>query len=389
MSEYYEFQPPRYSRRRPSLAAIAVISVLSALLGAVMGAYIGPTFLYGRLIPHPSQALGPNLTQPSLTGANPLTEQIAAGAVTQVAHRVGPTVVGVVNRSRVQGFFGLQQQQSTGSGIIFDPTGLIVTNQHVISGAAEISVVLFDNVQVPARLVGQDERTDLAVLRIDVASLPATHRPLPVAEFGDSDQLIVGELAVAIGNPLGLEFQRTVTAGIISAVERTLTMDDVTFRVIQTDAAINSGNSGGALANSRGKIIGINQAKIVAGGVEGMGFAIPINVARPIITALVEQGRVIRPWMGIRGTTVTPAMAAQRGLAVNAGVFVEVVPDSPAARAGLRLGDIIVKYNGEELKNFEQLRELIAASGVNATAELVVRRGNATLTVRVRLEAAP
>jgi S1-C subfamily serine protease len=120
-----------------------------------------------------------------------------------------------------------------------------------------------------------------------------------------------------------------------------------------------------------------------------MGFAIPINVARPIITALVEQGRVIRPWMGIRGTTVTPAMAAQRGLAVNAGVFVEVVPDSPAARAGLRLGDIIVKYNGEELKNFEQLRELIAASGVNATAELVVRRGNATLTVRVRLEAAP
>lgn len=389
MSEYHEFQPPRYSRRRTPLVAVVLISVLSALFGAVMGAYLAPTFLYGRLIPYPPTAQSPNLTQPSLTGANPLTEQIATGAVSQVAQRVSPTVVGVVNRSRVQGFFGMQQQQSTGSGIIFDPTGLIVTNQHVVSGAAEISVVLFDNLQVPAQLVGEDERTDLAVLRIDVSSLPATHRPLPVAEFGDSDKLNVGELAVAIGNPLGLEFHGTVTAGIISAVERTLTMDDVTFRVIQTDAAINSGNSGGALANARGQIIGINQAKIAAGGVEGMGFAIPINVARPIIRELIEHGKVIRPWMGIRGTTVTPSLAAQYGLTVNAGVFIEVIPNSPAARAGLRLGDVIVKYNGEELKDFERLRELITQTGIGGTAELVVRRGATTLNVRVRLEAAP
>ncbi|MBT9177490.1 MAG: Serine protease Do-like HtrA [Firmicutes bacterium] len=389
MSEYNEFQSPRYSRRRPSVVALVVVSVLAALFGAVMGAYIGPTFLYGRRIPYPPSALGTNLTQPSLTGSNPLTEQIAAGAVAQVAQRVGPTVVGVVNRSRVPGFFGMQQQQSTGSGIIFDPTGLIVTNQHVVSGAAEISVVLFDNVQVPAQLVGADARTDLAILRIDVNALPPTHRPLPVAEFGDSSTLIVGELAVAIGNPLGLEFQRTVTAGIISAVERTLTMDDVTFRVIQTDAAINSGNSGGALANSRGQIIGINQAKIAAGGIEGMGFAIPINVARPIIRELIEHGRVIRPWMGIRGTTVTPSLAARYGLTVNAGVFIEVVPNSPAARAGLRLGDVIVRYNGTEITNFEQMRELITATGIGGTAELVVRRSTTTLTVRVRLEPAP
>jgi serine protease Do len=389
VSEYYEFKAPRYYRRRTSFLAIVVVSVLSALLGAVMGAYLAPTFLFGRLIPYPPSALSPNLVQPSLTGANPLTEQIAAGAVAQVAQRVGPTVVGVVNRSRVQGWFGQQQQQSTGSGIIFDQSGLIVTNQHVVSRAAEIFVVLFDNVQVPATLVGEDARTDLAVLRIDVASLPATHRPLPVAEFGDSDKLVVGELAVAIGNPLGLEFQRTVTAGIISAVERTLTMDDVTFRVVQTDAAINSGNSGGALANARGQIIGINQAKIAAGGVEGMGFAIPINVARPIITELIAHGRVIRPWMGIRGTTVTPSLAAQYGLAVNAGVFIEVVPNSPAARAGLRLGDVIVRYNGNEIKDFERLRELITATGIGGTAELVVRRGTTTLNVRVRLEAAP
>ncbi|MBT9156966.1 MAG: Serine protease Do-like HtrA [Firmicutes bacterium] len=389
MSEYYEFQSPRYSRRRPSVVALVVVSVLAALFGAVMGAYIGPTFLYGKLIPYPPSALSPNLTQPRLTGANPLTEQIAAGAVAQVAQRVSPTVVGVVNRSRVQGFFGMQQQQSTGSGIIFDPAGLIVTNQHVVSRAAEISVILFDNLQVPAQLVGEDERTDLAVLKIDVASLPATHRPLPVAEFGDSEKLVVGELAIAIGNPLGIEFQGTVTAGIISAVERTLTMDDVTFRVIQTDAAINSGNSGGALANSRGQIIGINQAKIAAGGVEGMGFAIPINVARPIIRELIEHGRVIRPWMGIRGTTVTPSLAAQYGLTVNAGIFIEVVPNSPAARAGLRLGDVIVRYNGTEITDFEQMRELITATGIGGTAELVVRRGTTTLTVRVRLEPAP
>ena len=138
-------------------------------------------------------------------------------------------------------------------------------------------VVFPEGLEVRAEVVGADFITDLAVLRINLADLPADKRDLPVAEFGDSAALLVGELAVAIGNPLGLEFQRTVTAGIISAVERTLTMDDIAFTVIQTDAAINSGNSGGALANARGQIIGINQAKITSAGVEGMGFAIPIN----------------------------------------------------------------------------------------------------------------
>jgi serine protease Do len=199
----------------------------------------------------------------------------------------------------------------------------------------------------------------------------------------------VGELAVAIGNPLGMQFQRTVTSGIISAVERTLTMDEYQYKVIQTDAAINSGNSGGALVNSAGQVIGINQAKINMTGVEGMGFAIPINVARPIIEDIVRHGRVIRPWLGIKGVALTPQLAQQYSLPVSYGIYIEIVPGGPAAKAGLRDRDIIIKYDGTEVADFEDLRKRIADTGVGFTAELTVRRGSDTLTFNVRLEAAP
>lgn len=389
MSEFYDFEPPRHNRRRTPLLAVVLVGVFSALFGALAGAYIGPAFIYGRFLPYPQALNNAQYTLPTLTGDNASYDLIAAGAVAQVAERVGPTVVGIVNRSRVSSVFGSYQQQSTGSGIIFDASGLIVTNQHVISNAVEIVVVFADNIQVKAQLIGADERTDLAVLRINPAELPASHRNLPVAEFGDSSRLKVGELAVAIGNPLGLQFQRTVTAGIISAVERTLTMDDVTYKVVQTDAAINSGNSGGALSNARGQIIGINQAKINISGVEGMGFAIPVNVARPIIEDLVRHGRVIRPWLGVRGVALTPTLAAQYSVSVTQGVYIDVVENSPASKAGLRRGDVIIKYDGITLNDFEQMRDLIAKTGVNGTATLEIRRGNSTLTIKIKLEAAP
>ena len=393
MSEYYEqstYIRPR--RRRTYTWAVVALVLVAALFGSVAGAYLAPTYLYGKLLPYPpGYGYIPNYQLPMLEPlvGDQYASIIAAGAVAQVAERVGPTVVGIINRSQVSSIFGSFQQESSGSGIVFDKSGLIVTNNHVIAGARELYVTFSETVQVKAELVGGDAGTDLAVVRINPADLPLEYRDLPVAAFGDSSKLVVGELAVAIGNPLGMQFQRTVTSGIISAVERTLTMDEYQYKVIQTDAAINSGNSGGALVNAAGQVIGINQAKINLAGVEGMGFAIPINVARPIIEDIVRHGRVIRPWLGIKGVTITPQLAQQYSLPVSYGIYVEVVAGGPAQKAGLRDRDIIIKYDGTEVNDFEDLRQRIAATGVGFTAELTVRRGNNTLTFNVRLEAAP
>lgn len=393
MSEYYE-QPVyvRPRRRRNFTWVVVALAFIAALVGSVVGAYLAPTYLYGKLLPYPpGYGNLPNYQLPLLEPfvGDQYASIIAAGVVAQVAERVGPTVVGIINRSQGTSIFGSFEQESSGSGIVFDASGLIVTNHHVVAGARELSVTFSEAVQVRAELVGSDPGTDLAVVRINPADLPAEHRDLPVAAFGDSSKLVVGELAIAIGNPLGLQFQRTVTSGIISAVERTLTMDEYQYKVIQTDAAINSGNSGGALANAAGQVIGINQAKINMSGVEGMGFAIPINVARPIIEDLVSHGRVIRPWLGIKGVTITPQLAQQHSLPVSYGIYIEVVAGGPAQRAGLRDRDIIIRYDGGEVTDFEDLRQRIAATGVGSTAELTVRRGSNTLTFTVRLQAAP
>lgn len=393
MSEYYEFSTSRRSaRRRNYTPALIILVIISALIGAIGGAYVGPAYIYGRLLPYPpGYGYQHNYQLPALTpldGENH-ADLIAAGAVARVADRVGPAVVGIINRTQVSSLFGTYQQESTGSGIIFDKSGLIVTNHHVVDKAREIIVTLSDTIQARAELLGSDDRTDLAVLRVNVNDLPEEYRDLPIAQFGDSSRLVVGELAVAIGNPLGLQFQRTVTAGIISAVERILTLDEHRFKVIQTDAAINSGNSGGALVNAAGEIIGINQAKIGMSGVEGMGFAIPINVARPVIEDLVRHGRVIRPWLGIQGVALTPQLATEYNLPVDHGIYIQVLAGSPAQKAGLRDRDVITRYNGVELKDFEHLRDKIAETGVGNTAILEIKRGSATLEIEVRLGTAP
>lgn len=393
MSEFYDYRPPEhYTRRRQTpMIAIALVAVFSALIGGVAGAYLAPTYIFGRILPYPGGvSYSPNYSLPPLQGDGTVIDLLNAGAAAQVAQRVGPAVVGIVNKSRVSSFFGSYQQESTGSGIIFDKTGLIVTNQHVVENATEIYVVLTDSLQVKATLLGTDKRTDLAVVKINPMDLPAEYRDLPVAEFGDSSKVVQGELAIAIGNPLGMQFQRSVTSGIISAVERTLTLEDLTYKVIQTDAAINSGNSGGALVNSRGQVIGINQAKIGISGVEGMGFAIPVNVARPIIEDLVRYGKVNRPWLGIQGVALNAGVAQQYNVSVSKGIYiVEAVANSPALKAGLRRGDAITKYDGVELSTFDQLINLINQTGINGTANLEVRRGNSTINISVKLEAAP
>lgn len=212
--------------------------------------------------------------------------------IVKAAKKVGPTVVGITNKALVRDYFNRTQlvEKGVGSGVIYSKDGLIATNNHVVEGAKELVVSLPDGRTYPGRVLGTDPTTDLAVVKIDAKE------DLPVAEFGDSDSLMVGEPAIAIGNPLGLEFRGSVTTGVISALNRSVDVGERNFKLIQTDAAINPGNSGGALVNADGQVIGINSAKVAVSGVEGIGFAIPINEAKPILEALAKMGGLPVPF---------------------------------------------------------------------------------------------
>ena len=213
--------------------------------------------------------------------------------VVRAAKAVGPAVVGITNKAVARDWFNNPvETEGVGSGVIFRSDGYIVTNNHVIDGAKEIIVSLSDGRSLKGQLIGKDEFTDLAVVKVD-------ERNLPTAAFGNSDTVVVGEPAIAIGNPLGLEFQGSVTVGVISALNRTLDVSDKRVKLLQTDAAISPGNSGGALVNADGEVIGINSAKVSAAAVEGMGFSIPINTVQTIVNELIEKGYVARPYLGV------------------------------------------------------------------------------------------
>ena len=303
--------------------------------------------------------------------------------VVRAARAVGPAVVGITNKAVARDWFNNQFEieQGVGSGVIFRADGYIVTNNHVIAGAKEIIVSLADGRSVSGELIGTDEITDLAVVKIDADNLTA-------AEFGDSDDIMVGEPAIAIGNPLGLEFQGSVTAGVISALNRTLNLNDRQFKLIQTDAAINPGNSGGALVNADGLVIGINSAKLAANGVEGMGFAIPINTVRDIVAELMEKGRVIRPWLGVG--VFDKETAARQGYRLNAdaGVYVEHVDkDGSAGAAGIRRGDIILEIAGKPVNTVGELRSAVAEQKVGTIIQVKLQRDDDIITVDVTLQA--
>jgi putative serine protease PepD len=266
-------------------------------------------------------------------------------------------------------FFNVVPQRGAGSGFIIDKRGYIVTNNHVVEDARSLEVTLANGRKVPAKLVGRDPLNDLAVIKIDVPG-----ERLQVVRLGDSDQLQVGQMAIAIGNPFGLD--RTVTSGVVSSLGRSLRTDSgrEIQGVIQTDAAINPGNSGGPLLNSRGEVIGINSAIFSpSGGSVGIGFAIPINTAKRIIPELIAKGRVSHPWLGIAGLSVTPEMSRLLNLPIQHGVLVvSVRPGSPAAQAGIRggrrrvrVGNTILRVGGDLLvevdgRKIESMKSLIA-----------------------------
>lgn len=290
----------------------------------------------------------------STSGAKNAVENGQELSTVEISKKVGPAVVGITSQiqSGMSIFGTTTTSEGSGSGIIISSDGYIVTNNHVIDGATKVTVTLNTGSVYDAKIIGKDEKTDLAVIKIE------SKEDLTVAELGDSTALEVGEKAVAIGNPLGMEFFGSTTQGIISAVNRTITVENRTMNVIQTDAAINSGNSGGALVNSYGKVIGINAVKISSSSVEGMGFAIPISEAMPVISDLMQYGYVKgRPVIGISSRDVTEYMSARQGWPRGVQVM-SVQQGSGAEVAGLEQGDIITKADGKEVKSTDELNKI-------------------------------
>ena len=302
----------------------------------------------------------------------------------RVARTVGPAVVGITNKAIARDFFDRTfETEGVGSGVIFKSDGYIITNNHVIAGAKEIIVSLSDGNTINGTLIGTDEMTDIAVVKVDAKNLPT-------AELGDSDEVVVGEPAIAIGNPMGLEFQGSVTVGVISALNRTLDLNDRRVKLLQTDAAISPGNSGGALANADGEVIGINSIKLATNGVEGMGFAIPINTVKTIVNELMEKGYVARPFLGV--TIFDKPTAARYGyqLSIEKGVYVfQVAIDSPAGRAGFQRGDIILSIDGKDVNSVADVRNEVAAHKVGDKVKVRYDREGREETVEVTLEEMP
>ena len=313
-----------------------------------------------------------------------------------VADKVSPSIVGIEISYTVSSIFSKYEQTATasGSGIIISEDGYILTNNHVvststsssssyyqISDATSVHVYLYnDDTPYEAKIIGTDEQTDLAVIKVDLTGLTA-------AEFGNSDDLKIGEFAMAIGNPLGLK--STITSGIISALNREVTDEDgKTYVLIQTDAAINSGNSGGALVNSKGQVIGINTLKLSGSGIEGIGFAIPINSSVDIISDLITYNKVIRPYIGIGGVDLSEELAKANNLVV--GIYVKTVDDfSAAEKAGIKAGDVITAIDGTTVKTMNELNKIKNTHSVGDEIILTINRNGTEKQITVTLDEAP
>src|SRR5574340_414055 len=268
------------------------------------------------------------------------------------------------------------KEQSLGSGVIISPDGYIITNNHVVEQGDEIRVTLFDKRSFKAKLIGADNKTDVAIVKIDAENLYSV-------QWGDSDKLQVGEFVLAIGNPYGLN--HTVTMGIISATGRANVGIADYEDFIQTDAAINPGNSGGALVDARGQLVGINTAIFsTSGGYQGIGFAIPSNMVRTVMDSLIKSGKVVRGWVGISIQAITPELAKQFNLKDEVGALVgDIVENSPAEKAGLKRGDVIVEYDGKKIAEPNSLRNMVANTSPGEVHQMKVLREGKTVTVKL------
>lgn len=356
-------------KRYVSVTSFAICLILVCTISVFGGAFLASSGILtnGNKITTPANykttTVNDNINNStSIKGQNVTIDKINGQALStpEIVDLVGPAVVGIINKTTFgnaygyYGFFGdvnEEIEQSSASGVIISSDGYIVTNNHVVDNATKISVILNTGEEYEAKIIGKDASTDLAVIKINASNLI-------YAQMGTSSSLRVGEKAIAIGNPLGQEFAGSTTQGIISGLNRSVTIDNKTMTLIQTDAAINPGNSGGALVNEYGQLIGINTAKISSSTLEGLGFAIPIDEAKPVIEQLIDNGYVKgRPIIGIAGRAVTKEDAKAYNMKV--GVYVSTITaNGPAHLSGIKVGDIIVECDGEPIETVDDINEL-------------------------------
>ncbi len=377
-------QKPNYAILTVVILFAVVIGILGgALMGGLAGYYAATSIVPSQVYAVVTPVADANANPSNLQAAPPASANLTLkedSAVIDAVRQTKPAVVTIINNMQPHGgFFGSSTVTASGSGVIVDPRGYIVTNQHVIDGEKDLQVIFSDGTKVPATVVGADTTSDVAVLKVD-GKVPG------VAQFGDSNNLQPGQVAIAIGSPLG-DFRGTVTVGIVSALNRRVGKQQ---DLIQTDAAINNGNSGGPLLNSLGQVIGINTLVVRStneGNVaEGLGFAIPSNIVKDILGQLIAKGTIERPYMGISYQEVDPDLATQMNLKSTNGVLVtQVDQNGPAGKVGLRENDIILAIDSSKLDSDHSFQSVLLNHKAGDKVTLTVLRDGKQITVPITL----
>lgn len=376
MGDYNYYSYNRQPKKNRTFSYF-IVALVAAIIGGIFGSYIAPTYLYGKFLPMPELYQGKGVSPINEITITP-TENITS--VTAVAKKAIGSVVGITTVQEMRELFWSRDVEGVGSGVIIDSNGYILTNSHVIGDgkAKSISVLIENRDKIQGKVLWYDSSLDLAIVKVEA-------KDLQVAEFGDSDILEVGQLAVAIGNPLGLDFQRSVTSGVISGLHRSIKVDEYNIieDLIQTDASINPGNSGGPLLNSEGAVIGINTAKIKTG--EGLGFAIPINLIKPIAEEVIKDGKFSSVYIGFQGAEVD-RFEREFGtrLGTDSGVvIIEILPNSPAQKANLEILDVITKIDNQKVENMVQLRKILYKYKIGDKTVLTINRNGQDIKVEI------
>lgn len=375
MNEHWNEPDKKKSRSYPSYV---LVSIVSAVIGALVFSAVFSV--------NSNREASQNTTQTQSAENITIKPSDNVTTVEAVAQKAMSSVVGITTTEVVQDFWSTQEVQGVGSGVVVSADGYILTNSHVISnGAAQnIKVMFMDGEEKEARAVWYDALMDLAVIKVESENLDVAH-------LGNSENVNIGQLAIAIGNPLGLEFERTVTSGIISGVDRSVEIDEFNKMegLLQTDASINSGNSGGPLLNANGEVIGINTLKISFG--EGLGFALPINMVKPIVDEIVKTGEFREAYIGIEGIDVARYQKMTgKDLGLKSGVLVaKIAPDSPAEVSGLQIEDVIVSIDGDSVGNFKALKERLYRYKPGQEIRLGIVRSGQTKDLLVKLADIP